>query len=205
MPQPGPRWLAVADLDGGGQRVLFVASDAHPDSARVRLAAAAADALDGVIVEARLDDSVTTVHVLPAVAPKAPPVWFVELRENSARPPAVTLLAFAAAAGTPPAGRVVAEADAPAGVTSDDQVGAVRWYPATGEVDQVYVQPAWRRRSVGTVLVLAASTLSMARGWPRLWGDGQRTQLGEAWRNASVWRDRTAALTHVAPPMTPGE
>ena len=88
---------------------------------------------------------------------------------------------------------------------SDDQLGAVRWYPGSGEVDQVYVQPAWRRRNIATVLIVAAKTLTAAREWPRLWGDGQRTAQGERLRNASSWRVRTAELTHLAPPMTPGE
>jgi GNAT superfamily N-acetyltransferase len=81
----------------------------------------------------------------------------------------------------------------------------VRWYPATGEVDQIYVQPAWRRRSIATGLIVAAGALSAARDWPRPWGDGQRTQLGEELRNAADWKHRAAELTHIAPPMTPVE
>ncbi|MEO9108670.1 MAG: hypothetical protein ABI368_00460, partial [Jatrophihabitantaceae bacterium] len=67
----------------------------------------------------------------------------------------------------------------------------------------IYVQPQWRRRSVAGALSAAAATLSTARGWPRLWGGGQRTELGEQWRATNLWRNRAADLTHVAPPMTP--
>lgn len=183
--------------------MLLVASGRHPDGSRVELTPAEADTLTGVVAIAdSRDDSVHTLSVLPAAAAKAPPVWFAEVRESSARPPAVNLIAFAATGATA-AGRLVAEVDVPTEVESADQVGAVRWYPATGEVDQIYVRPDARRRSVGTVLVLAAGVLARARDWPRLWGDGQRTELGEAWRNRSVWRDRTHDLTHTAPPMTP--
>jgi GNAT superfamily N-acetyltransferase len=90
-------------------------------------------------------------------------------------------------------------------IGKSDQLGAVRWYPATGEVDQIYVHPDFRRRRLGSGLVAAAAALSYARGWPRLWSDGQRTELGERFRNASPWRQRTAQLTHVVRPMTPGE
>lgn len=90
-------------------------------------------------------------------------------------------------------------------VKGEDQLGAVRWYPASGEVDQVYVTPSWRRRTVAGALLTAAGTLSVARGWARLWGDGQRTELGEQLVAGAIWSHRAAPLTHTAPPMTPDE
>lgn len=146
--------------------------------------------------------------IMPLVARRSPPLWFAEVRESTARPPAVHLIAFASGglAGGPAPGSLLDEsAVTNVNVTSDDQVGALRWYPATGEVDQVYVQPAWRRRGISGALIIGAGALSVARGWPRLWGDGQRTVQGEQLRNASPWRHRAADLTHTAPPMTPGE
>jgi GNAT superfamily N-acetyltransferase len=135
-------------------------------------------------------------------APDLPPLWFGEVVETAASPPATNLLAFAGPHVSPGA-LLDVSALRGVGVKSEDQVGAVRWYPATGEVDQIYVQPAWRRRRIANALIAAAAALSYAREWPRLWSDGQRTELGEQLRNNSSWRGRTADLTHLAPAMTP--
>lgn len=145
---------------------------------------------------------VTALRVTPRGAPKAPPLWFVEVRESAGRPPAVSLVAFTGH-DVPPGS--LRDDTGGTSATSADQVGAVRWYPASGEVDQVYVQQAWRRRTVGSALVAAAVALGYARDWPRMWSDGQRTELGERFRNGSEWRYRTADLTNLAPPMTPGD
>jgi hypothetical protein len=51
----------------------------------------------------------------------------------------------------------------------------------------------------------ACGTLNVVRGLPRVWGDGQRTALGDRFVKASPWSDRGADLTHLAPPMTPIE
>lgn len=183
-------------------------SDRHPDGTRIELVEEAAEREvgDDAVCVATFDDlqQVIGLRVGHRGAPKAPPMWFAEIRESTARPPAVNLLAFTGHG--PPSGALVSAADLPGlPVTTEDQLGAVRWYPATGEVDQIYVQPQWRRRSVSGALVGAGAALSHARGWPRLWGDGQRTELGEKLRNASPWRRRAADLTHIAPPMTPGD
>jgi hypothetical protein len=186
----------------------LVWSDRYPDGTRVELSAEAARAQiagDAVCV-ARYDEvhKVTALEVGRRIAPAAPPLWFFELRESTARPPAVNLMAFTGhgvAAGT-----LLDEHDIRAvGVRTDDQLGAIRWWPATGEVDQVYVTPTWRRQRVGMAVIGAGSTLSLARGWPRYWGDGQRTELGEKLRAASPCAHRGAELTHIAPPMTPGD
>jgi GNAT superfamily N-acetyltransferase len=206
---PAGWWHCVA-VDDDRVPVWFavVWSDRHPDGDRVELLAEAAarEVGDDAVCVASYDDSsrVTGLRVGARGAPKAPPLWFVEYRESTARPPAVSLMAFSGH-GTAPGSLVdqVDVADLP--VSGSDQLGAVRWYPATGEVDQVYVQPEWRRRTMAGALIGAAAALSYARSWPRLWGDGQRTEQGEGLRNASAWWHRAADLTHIAPPMTPGE
>jgi GNAT superfamily N-acetyltransferase len=200
------RCRATADAPA---RIVFVHGNQHADGTAVDWPhgtplPAAEDGAWGVAV---LDDLglPTDIHLATdAFAPKARPVWFCEVRELTADPPAVNLLAFTGAGVR--AGRVLDEPAArEAGATTADQVGAVRWWPASGEIDQIYVQPQWRRRHVATVLLHAAAMLSVARGWARLWSDGQRTELGEQLRNARDWRQRAAELTHVAPPMTLGE
>lgn len=185
-----------------------VRSDRHPDDALVELPGDQADAQIGAdaVCVARYGEHqlVTALELAPGIAPKAPPLWFVEVRETSAHPPASNLVAFTGHGVAP--GRLLDEADVGStGVTSQDQLGAVRWYPATGEIDQIYVQPQWRQHSIATALLVLASMLSVARDWPRCWADGQRTVLGEKLRNGFEWGHRAAELTHVAPPMTPGE
>lgn len=201
-------WYALVPADDGGpEEFVVVQSDRHPDRTAVRLDAAdlEAEAGDAVVCRAvRRGTVVASLHVPPSYAPKAPPVWFAEIGEPAADPPAVNLLAFLGA-GRQPGDLVRHDELRGASVTSQDQLGALRWYPASGEVDQIYVSPDWRRRHVASTLVVAAGTLGVVRGWPRLWGDGQRTSLGERLRNASPWRRRAHDLTHLMPPMTPGE
>lgn len=152
------------------------------------------------------DGRATHLLVAPGVARAADRLWFVEVPESWADPPAVHLMAFTG--HVQPRGRLLDTA-ALAGLGGTDgapeQLGAVRWFPATGEVHQIYVQPAHRRQGVASALLHAAGVLSVARGWGRLWGDGQRTEMGEQFRNASYWRGRGADLTHLSPPMTPAD
>jgi GNAT superfamily N-acetyltransferase len=183
-----------------------VQSDRYPDGTRVELSEDEAIEQIGAdaVSYARYDDEqqVVRLEVTTRGAPKAPPMWFVEVRESTARPPAINLMAFTGHGVEP--GTLVAHTDVTStGVTTADQLGAIRWYPATGEIDQIYVTPSWRRRSIGTVLVIVGTTLSVARDWPRFWTDGQRTELGERMRAASEWGHRAAELTNIAPPMTP--
>jgi GNAT superfamily N-acetyltransferase len=204
--RPAIFWhLRAVDEDGRPAWLALVWSDRHPDGTYVELPVAEAEAaLDGdAVCIARYDDgAVTGLQIYPVIETPAPPLWFAELAEPDASPPATVLVAFS--------GHGVEEgtlldraglADVP--VKSADQLGAIRWYPATGEVDQVYVSPAHRRRHIGSALIAASGTLGRARGWPPQWGDGQRTADGERWRNASPWAKGAADLTHLAPPMTP--
>ena len=146
----------------------------------------------------------TDIAVRAEVRPDTPPLWYAELRELTGRPPAVSMLAFSGA-GVAPGRLLDRTAAGNVDVTTDDQLAAIRWYPATGEIDQIYVAPHARRRGIATVLLHAAGMLSVANGWGRLWSDGQRTMLGEHLRNSRDWQHRAADLTHIAPPMTPGE
>jgi hypothetical protein len=202
-------WARVPARDDQPAQLVFVHNDAHPDGttvdwARGQQLPSADEGAWGVALFDELGMPTDLRLATQVFAPKAPDAWFCEVRELTANPPAVNLMAFTGLGV--PTGRILDEsAVLELGATSEDQLGAVRWWPGTGEVDQVYVQPAWRRRHVATVLVHAAAMLSVSRGWARLWGDGQRTELGEQMRNSADWKHRAAELTHVAPPMTPGE
>jgi GNAT superfamily N-acetyltransferase len=159
------------------------------------------------IVTARvLGADVLSVRVDRTVAPRVPAMWFVAQPEPAAQPPAMNLVAF----DTPhqPEGAVVSAAAFTAmPVRSSRQLAAVRWFTGTGQVHQVYVAPTARRRGIATVLLLAAGTYAVASGWPRLWGNGERTDLGEALVTGGhdVIRRRAVTRTRVLPPMTPGE
>jgi GNAT superfamily N-acetyltransferase len=185
--------------------MIFVHSDEQVDGTEIAVSpdwVEPADAVGTVL----LDDLAMPTDVLVRGLAKesTPPMWFTEVRESTGRPPAVSLLAFTGAGVR--AGRILdSTAVADVGVVSANQLAAIRWYPATGEIDQIYVAPEARRRGIATVLVHATAMIAVSRGWKRLWSDGQRTVLGEELRNSRDWRDRAAELTHIAPPMTPGE
>ncbi|TXL57612.1 GNAT family N-acetyltransferase [Aeromicrobium terrae] len=185
-----------------------VHTDAHARGERVELPEAEAREAAGndvhCVAHFDADGRVVRLEIPRAAAPKAPPLWFVEAPEPDGRPPATSLVAFTGhdvLDGTLLDGTSLADVE----VTSADQVAAVRWYPETGEGDQVYVQPDWRRRGIAGAIVTAASTLTVARGKPPMWSDGQRTAMGDRWLKASPWSHRGAELTHMAPPMTPIE
>lgn len=205
-----PFWYVRAlGPDGMLRWAALLQSEEHPDGTLLELPEAEAElALQDQPLVGRAhvgpDGTLTRVEVSAEAAPKAPPLWFLELDEPEATPPATTLLAFSGHDVDPGTflDRTGLQGVA---VTSDDQLGAYRWVPHSGFVDQLYVTPQWRRRSIGTALIAAASLVVIARGWPRMWSDGQRTAEGDRMRSAARWSHRTDDLTHLMPPMTPPE
>lgn len=192
--------------DGSVAAFTVVQSDRQADGTRVDLPEAqAAEAIgDGARCVARFDEQgdVSALEVQPSWAPRAPALWFAELPEPDAAPPATHLIAFTGAGVDP--GRLLRTADLRGtGVRSDDQLGAIHWWVGTGEIDQIYVSPTARRQQIATALLMAAGTLAVARGWGRIWSDGQRTALGDRLAQRPDWRHRADELTHLAPPMTP--
>jgi hypothetical protein len=159
-----------------------------------------------VLAAARMDNGGQVVHVrvAPRLTPRAPALWYVSIEEPDADPAALTLVAF----DTPHAadGTVVGQdAFTSMPVPSSQQVAAVRWFTGTGQVHQIYVQPACRRRGVATKVLVVAGMLAVATGRPRLWGNGERTDLGEALatRGPELFRGRVTPRTRALPPMTP--
>lgn len=140
-----------------------------------------------------------------ATARGAASLWYVEIPEAHAEPAAVNLVAFDTADIAPGA---VIDNDTfqPLEVRSDQQVGAIRWWPGTGQIHQVYVDPRRRREGIGTALIYAASAHLKASGSDRkIWAGGYRTDLGEALAHGLVHPQRVEPRVAVAPAMTPAE
>ncbi|HEV7727210.1 MAG TPA: GNAT family N-acetyltransferase, partial [Modestobacter sp.] len=155
-------------------------------------------------VAVRADVEGGRVHAVEVMQPEAASLWYVELSEPDAGPPASTLVAFSDlryAEGT----LLDADRASRGDVTGARQVGALRWWPGTGLVHQLYVGAEHRRRGVGRKLVQAAFGLQLARGLPPLHGDGRRTDLGEEWRRSlpEAIAARLAPWSHRMAPMTP--
>lgn len=205
-----PIWhVRVVDPDGALVRVSLVQSDRHPDGAALTVpeSDSAPEEADGVVAVAHLaEGEVHRIEVTADAAPKAPPLWFVEIPEPqpTSGPPATSIVAFTGGDVEEAALLTVRQAQEH-GVQSAEQVGAFRWIPHSGFGDQLYVAPSWRRRTVGTGLLAAGGVLSLARGWPRPWGDGQRTAEGDRMRQVARWAHLSEELTHLMPPMTPFE
>ncbi len=193
--------------DGSVSACYGVNSSRFADRERVTLPEVdAIDAIgDDAVCVVRIDERgrARAIEVAARLAPSLPAVWWAELPEHEGKPPAVNLLAFVGH-GVEPSSLLTREELREVPVESNDQLGALRWYPGTGEVDQVYVAPHARRRHVATALIAAGGTLTASRGWASFWSDGQRTAEGNRLVEAHpLWSHRAGELTHLAPPMTP--
>lgn len=204
-PIPGWWTCRIVGSDGAARWFAAIASDEHEPGTHRDLSEAEGDRLRAQAVSFATYDAagdVRAIEVRPKVGSDLPPLWLAELTEPDGTPPAVSLIAFTGHGIAPHALLTRAELRATP-VRNADQLAAVRWYPGTGEVDQVYVSPDQRRRGLGSAMIVAAGTLAHARDWPTLWGDGQRTGLGDRMVQAAPWGLRAAPLSHLAPPMTP--
>jgi GNAT superfamily N-acetyltransferase len=132
-------------------------------------------------------------------------LWYVEVREPDGAPPAVNLVAYETPHFT--AGTVVSAAVfRPLPIRNDEQVGTIRWWPGTGQIHQIYVQPVRRRQGIATALLYAAAAHLMVSGSPRgLWASGDRTQLGEALAHGLPHPQRVRVHRRLAAPMTPAQ
>lgn len=204
---PHSGWWHCAALSPTGALSWYAVVDGglHPDGERVELPDDEATRIVGeraVCTAHFTDGSVDALLHVGGVSPDAPPLWFADLPEAGGTPPGANLVAFSGHGIEP--GRLLDRAELRSvGISSADQLAALRWYPQTGEIDQVYVQPARRREGIASVLLVAGGTLNRARGLPRFWSDGQRTALGDRLRNTPRFERFGADLTHLAPPMTP--
>lgn len=155
----------------------------------------------GVIAEL-VDDRIRSVVV--RWNERTAKLWWVEVPETAADPPAMNIVAYDSPVLDP--GSVIDDAGfIPLPVMASEQVGAYRWWPSTGEVHQMYVAPAGRRQGVGIALGTFAWTYAWIKGWPAQFTGGTRTDEGEGFLEVTQpwWSGRMGPRTHVSPPMTP--
>jgi GNAT superfamily N-acetyltransferase len=201
MPETPPAWyLRSGERDGDFEAVRCFLDGPFGDGETVKEPANLAD-YRMLWSAVPLGSGRLRVHLAPFAAPEAPATWFVNVDEPRASPRATNLVAFASdhfAPGTVINGYTFATL----GISSDDQIGALRWYPETGIVHQVFVGEKWRRQQVGTLLIYAASAFHQARGWAgRLHSDGRRTDLGQFFVAGLRHPERIAPLSETMPPM----
>lgn len=196
-------YLRLSRTDERRWRVAAYENTDHPDGAIVDLptrTAAEAEPPDGWLwCTQDSDRGILRVRLNPPGADR-PPLWFVNVDEPAGQHPASNLVAFATDHFEPGTG-VTKYTFANLGVNNDEQIGAVRWY-RTGLIHQIFVAPAWRRRSVATALLLTASGFHQANGWPgKLHADGRRTNLGQHFAAGARYPQRVAPLTDTMPDM----
>jgi GNAT superfamily N-acetyltransferase len=138
---------------------------------------------------------------LATTVPDAPPAWFVSVDEPRAMPPAANLVAYVTD-DFPPGTVINRFRFGSLGLSNDDQAGAIRWFRQDGLIHQIFVAPVWRRHSLGTVLVYAASAFHQANGWGgRIHADGRRTEQGERFAVAFDHPGRVEERTETMPSM----
>jgi hypothetical protein len=210
----GNVWFALHAVqadDGVDTVVAGYVDDRQPDESRIQHRGSRQELLDDPTAQgfafcltAAGKTRVTRVRIRPdamfGLAAGAPDLWYVLLIEPDADPVAANLIAFATKAF--PDGAIVDDVAATAaGLTAADQVGALRWYPGSGQVHQVFVAPEWRRHHVAIKLHMAAELIRAGRGWPPIRGGEIRTDLGEAYISSLGESPRITPRIASAPPM----
>ncbi|MCU1507755.1 MAG: N-acetyltransferase [Glaciihabitans sp.] len=195
---PNSVYSADSQLSNGLWAMTCRLSDDHPDGSTVEHPDPARPLFWRTLESA---EGLVRVEFAEFVTPEAPPVWFVYVDEPMANPPAAILVAYAN--DRMPAGTVISKHRFPTlGIHSNEQVAAVRWYPADGLIHQLYVTEKWRRQQLGTRILYAAGAFHIANRWNgKLHADGRRTDLGERFVAAAQKPERAAPLTETMPPM----
>jgi GNAT superfamily N-acetyltransferase len=188
---PQQTWVAVLSQEFPAHTVVDLPAGRRPASWQVAV---------------RADVEGDRVHRVEVAAPGTPLLWYVELPEPTASPPATTLLAFSDP--RQPEGTVLTADQARAsGVSGAQQVAALRWWTGSGLAHQIYVAPAHRQRGIAGKLAQVAYGVQVVRGLTPLHADGRRTDDGEQWRQRLPRHvsGRMAPLSQRLPSMTPGE
>lgn len=218
-PTQGGAWYGTAQQrrsDGTAEHVVATFADGrHPDGEQRQHGSApllATDPTAHAVARCTSHNGQTDVVFVEVRASAAGgslrdahALCYVLSHERDAAPRALALVAFADPTRD---GRVFTqEAAQGAGLRPEQQVAAVRWWPSTGEVHQVYVAEAWRRRRIASKLLVAADVVSVALGGLPLRGGGHRTDLGDEMLGSAPahWQVRVHERRSAAPPMTPSD
>jgi hypothetical protein len=213
-------WLARfqhPDADPPEATLIGVASPRHPAGSTVDMPAVGPGltAQDVRLIQVRFVPStrrVVRAQVFEPIAPGAPDMVYTETSDAAGPQLALIVVGFelpdTPAAAEIPEGTFLNKGQWDAlQLRPEDQIAAVQWWPHNGQVTQVYVAPAMRRRRVGSKIASIAECVTRSRSFPPLRGSGERTELGQAWVSATpdFAVHRIAELTVVRPPMTPRE
>lgn len=158
--------LRTAALPGGRFELVALVSGHHPDGARVGPGPDLAEFPDAIeLLTVRLDRlRRPVVAIAPWATAEAPDLWFVEADASTPDRALHSLVAFGSEHHAD--GTVIPNAaffTLP--VRSDQQLAALRWDTATGEIDQIYVAPGARDRGVAKKLIIAGGAYHAHRGW----------------------------------------
>lgn len=86
--------------------------------------------------------------------------------------------------------------------TNEEQIAAIQWQRSTGEVQQIYVSPQFRRSDVGIRMGQTAGAYHQVSGWPGvIHASSKRTALGQSFALGKVAPIRVTPQTELAPPM----
>jgi hypothetical protein len=205
------------EVDPPEATLIGVASPRHPAGATVEMpqVGPGLTAQDVRLIQVRFVPSTRRVlraQVFEPVAPGAPRMVYTESSDATGPHLSLIVVGFElpdspAAAAIPEGTFLNQEQWAALKLRPEDQIAAVQWWPHNGQVTQVYVAPSMRRRRVGSKIASIAECVTRSRGFPPLRGNGERTELGQAWVSAvpDFAVHRIAELTVVRPPMTPPE
>ncbi|WP_456856290.1 hypothetical protein [Geodermatophilus sp. SYSU D00691] len=179
--------------------LVLVNSDRFAHGTPVDLTGARGRMPSGWLADVRYraqDGHVLRIDVSESVARPEPPLWFAEIGHATSGVPTFSLVAFAGTAY--PAGSLVGPHDvARRGLRMADRVGEIRWWCRSGVVEDVTVEPVFRRQGIARVLVTAAEALRLVRGWAPLVADGRLTDAGATWLDGAplYWRGRLTERT----------
>ena len=149
-------------------------------------------------------DAVGHVHLRRCVGQSAqsPDMWFVQV-DDSAHSATDTRSLVGFASHHFPDGTIIDEMEfVTLPVSNEEQIAAIQWQRSTGEVQQIYVSPQFRRSDVGIRMGQTAGAYHQVSGWQGVvHASSKRTALGQSFALGKVAPTRVTPHTELAPPM----